>query len=302
MPDTANIYDSEDTDSAHLLKIKQRPEWLKPILDGERPATPEPAWVIPSSHIPNTENDWANALATTYQAPAKSSLLKKTGYMRMFMHWYCQQMGKIELTQADLEGQAYEVVKYFYPDIVHLQFQMEDKGTGQALSISKMKAARYLDFVLKLLVPEKMWINEVVRTHMLILSVVSIKAYSRYGYDYLKEITLRKADYQEYTIAKKDFKYLYPNDFEDLNLLLLQGNIKHLFGSDKCMLSTAVKLLTRNLVIRQRVEDFQLGIESYQKQLNLTKLGWDAKGFEYKHDYITIDSPRVIIFPVDNNG
>ncbi|GKD68695.1 hypothetical protein Tco_1322785, partial [Tanacetum coccineum] len=115
--------------------------------------------------------------------------------------------------------------------------------------------------------------RKVVRTYMRILSVVRIKAYSHYGYDYLKEITLRRVDYQEYTIAKKDFKNLYPNDFEDLNLLLLQGHLNHLPGSDKRMLSTAVNLWTRNLVIRQRVKDFQLGIKSYQKQLNLTKSG-----------------------------
>ncbi|GJV58671.1 reverse transcriptase domain-containing protein [Tanacetum coccineum] len=74
---------------------------------------------------------------------------------------------------------------------------------------------------------------------------------------------------------------LYPSDFEDLNLLLLQGHLDHLSGSDKWMLSTAVKLWILNLVIRQRVEDFQLGIESYQTQLNLTKLGWDATGYEF---------------------
>ncbi|GJU06970.1 hypothetical protein Tco_1123400 [Tanacetum coccineum] len=68
----------------------------------------------------------ANALATTYQAPAENSLLEKTRDMRTFMNWYCQKMGKTELTQADLEGQAYEVVKPFYLDVVHLQFQMEE--------------------------------------------------------------------------------------------------------------------------------------------------------------------------------
>ncbi|GJZ89884.1 zinc finger, CCHC-type, retrotransposon gag domain protein [Tanacetum coccineum] len=115
--DSDNISDSEDTDSAHLPKTKQRPEWLKPIPDDERPATPEPAWVIPTSHIPDAVNNWANALATTYQAPAENSLLEKTGDMRTFMNWYCQKMGKTELTQADLEGQAYEVVKPFYPDV-----------------------------------------------------------------------------------------------------------------------------------------------------------------------------------------
>nr|GFC39943.1 hypothetical protein [Tanacetum cinerariifolium] len=54
------------------------------------------------------------------------------------------------------------------------------------------------------------------------LSVIKLKAYSRYGYDYLSEIILRRADLQEYTIAEKDFKNLHPSDFEDLDLLLLQ--------------------------------------------------------------------------------
>ncbi|GJX27709.1 hypothetical protein Tco_0235788 [Tanacetum coccineum] len=47
---------------------------------------------------------------------------------------------------------------------------------------------------------------------------------------------------------------------------------------------------------RQRVEDFQLGIESYQTQLNLTKPRWDATGFEFKHDFTVIDSPRAVTF------
>nr|GEV48404.1 retrovirus-related Pol polyprotein from transposon TNT 1-94 [Tanacetum cinerariifolium] len=261
-------------------RTKQRPEWFKPIPNDDRPATPEPAWVILTSHIPDA-------------------------------------MGKTKLTKVNFEGKAYEVVKAFYPDTVHLQIQMEEchkmltdqvdwanpegdqvridvskpfKGTGQALLISKMKVARYLDFGLELLIPEHMWSNEVcnydinasygishwwfnnqkfyiyrhiagssrkiVRTHMRILSVVSITTFSHYGYDYLKEITLCRADYQEYTIAKKDFKSLYPSDFEDLNLLLLQGHLNHLSGSDKRMLSTTVKLCTRNLVIQHRVEDF----------------------------------------------
>ncbi|GKE32759.1 hypothetical protein Tco_1452081, partial [Tanacetum coccineum] len=68
----------------------------------------------------------ANALATTYQASTENSLLEKTRDMWMFMKWYCQKTGKTKLTQADLEGQAYEVVKAFYPGVVHLQFQMEE--------------------------------------------------------------------------------------------------------------------------------------------------------------------------------
>ncbi|GJY09364.1 hypothetical protein Tco_0377549 [Tanacetum coccineum] len=81
--------DHKDTGFAHLPHVKPRPEWLKPIPDDDIPATPEPAWVIPISHIPDAENNWANDLATTYQASAENSLLVKTGDMRTFMNWYC---------------------------------------------------------------------------------------------------------------------------------------------------------------------------------------------------------------------
>ncbi|GKC67021.1 monodehydroascorbate reductase [Tanacetum coccineum] len=385
------VSDDQDSGNDHTpATADSRKDWWKPLPEEERPATPEPAWTIPFSHKSDLENNWTSALATTYEPPAKNSLLAKIGDITTFLNSYCQRMNKTVLTQADFEGQAYEVVKSFYPDVIQLQFQMEEchkmlteqvdwanpegdqvrinvnrplplggppghvtiqtefffnkdleylrygsKGSCPALSISKIKAASYPDFGLELLVPEQMWIDDVciydvsakygishwwftrqkfyidrhdspscqkeVRTHMRILSVVRIKAYSGYGYDYLSEIVLRRADHQEHKIAEKDFKNLYPSDFEDLNLLLLQGHLDHLSGSDKRMLSTAVKLWTRNLVIRQRVEDFQLGIESYQTQLNLTKPGWDATGYEFKHDYTIIESPRAVIFPVNNN-
>ncbi|GKF02125.1 hypothetical protein Tco_0029048, partial [Tanacetum coccineum] len=149
--------------------------------------------------------------------------------------------------------------------------------------------------------------RRVVRTHMRILSVVRIEVFSLYGYDYMKKIILRRADFKEYTIAKRDFKYLYPIDFEDLKylypidfedlyLLNLQGHLNHLSPDDKKILTTTVNLWTRNLVIRQCVEDFQLGIKSYQTHLNLTKPRWDATGFDFKHNFIIIDSLRAVTF------
>nr|GEX85339.1 hypothetical protein [Tanacetum cinerariifolium] len=110
------------------------------------------------------------------------------------------------------------------------------------------------------------------------------------------KIVLRRADLNEYVIAERDFKYLYPSEFEDLYLLNLQGHLNHLPPKDKKILTTAVNIWTRQLVIRQHVEDFQLGIESYQTQQNLTKPHWDARGYKYKHDYIVIDSSRTAIF------
>ncbi|GJS17590.1 hypothetical protein Tco_0412062 [Tanacetum coccineum] len=194
-----------------------------------------------------------------------------------------------------------------------------DKGRRSALSISELKAAQYLDFGLEELV-SSLWIKSEreydisaaygishwwfkrkefyitrhsspsnrskVRSYMRILSVVSLKTYERYGYPFLKEIVLRRADYKEYKISEADFKNLHPNDFEDLYPLHLQGQLNHLSGDDKVHLFNAVNLWIRNIVIRKRVEDLQLEVKSYQTKLDLTQLDWDTSDFLFKEDFL----------------
>ncbi|GKE21192.1 hypothetical protein Tco_1432704 [Tanacetum coccineum] len=159
---------------------------------------------------------------------------------------------------------------FFNKDLEYLWYS--HKMGRPALSILKMKAAYYPNVGLEQMVLDQMWIEEeckydiaamAIRTYMRILSVIRIKVFSMYVYNYMKKIVLRRADLKEYVIAERDFKYLYPSDFEDMYLLNLQGHLNHLSPEDKKILTTAVNLWTRNLVIRQRVEDFQLGIESY---------------------------------------
>ncbi|GKC30367.1 hypothetical protein Tco_1037661 [Tanacetum coccineum] len=140
-----------------------------------------------------------------------------------------------------------------------------------------------------------------VRSHIKILSVVSLKTFSRYGYTFLKEIVLRRTDYKEYKISKADIKNLHPNDFEDLYLLHLQGNLNHLFGANKVHIFNAVNLWIMNIVIRKRVEDLQLRIKSYQTKLNLTQPSWDASDFLFKEDYTIVHKPRTVIYRDRNN-
>ncbi|GJZ58213.1 hypothetical protein Tco_0613707 [Tanacetum coccineum] len=331
----------------------------------EQAYSSEPAWTIPSSDVPVPTNNCASALKTTYVPPPENSLLAQTGDITTFMDWYCKRQGISELTPKDLEGPAYEIVKVFHPDVVHLQFQMEEchklltdkvddailkynvsnplplggepgyltiqsdfffnkdleylrygrKIGRPALSISKMKAAFYPDVGLEQLVPDQFWIEEeckydiaamygishwwfqrqrfyidrfssegdrrAVRTHMRILSVVRIEVFSMYGYNYMKKIILRRADLKEYVIAERDFKYMYPSDFEDLYLLNLQGHLNHLSPDDKQVLTTAVNLWTRNLVIRQRVGILAGDERLPGRSLNLTN-SMGCHGFEFK--------------------
>ncbi|GJT53650.1 hypothetical protein Tco_0988704 [Tanacetum coccineum] len=131
---------------------------------------------------------------------------------------------------------------------------------------------------------------------MRILSVISVKVFEKYGYNYLREIILRRADYQEYKISEKDFKNLHPNDCEDLFLLNIQEKFNHLPKTDKTNLHTAVNMWIRNLVIRNRVGDLQLGIESYQTKINLERPNWDAADYYFKEDYTIVPKPRAVVY------
>ncbi|GKC63650.1 hypothetical protein Tco_1096248, partial [Tanacetum coccineum] len=266
----------EDIGHDHIPTVNLRQNWWKPLTE-DRPATPEPAWSIPSSDLPIPVNNWASTLASTYAPPPENSLLMQNGDISIFMDWFCKKQRITELKQQDLEGPAYEIsiIRYnvskslplggppsqvtiqsdffFNKDLEYLRYSR--KNGRPALSISKMKEAYYPDVGLEQMVPDQMWIEEecmydiaamygishwwfqrqrfyidrhtsegdrrAVRTHTRILSVVRIEVFSLYGYDYINKIVLRRADLKEYTIAERDFKYLYPSDIEDLYLLNL---------------------------------------------------------------------------------
>ncbi|GJZ60597.1 hypothetical protein Tco_0616413 [Tanacetum coccineum] len=260
-----------------------------------------------------------------------NSRTKLTRDMGSFITWFCKRIGKKKLSKSDLEGPAFKVTIqpqfFFNKDLEYLV--SSDKGRKSTLSISKLKAAQYLDFRLEELL-SSLWIESeheydindmyvishwwfkrkelyITRysapynhskfiSHMWILSVVSLKTLKRYGYAYLKKIVLRRDDYKEYKISIADFKNLHLNDFEDLYLLHLQGQLNHLSGDDKVHLFNVVNLWIRNIVIKKRVEDLQLRVESYQTKLNLTQPDWDASDFLFKEDYTIVNKPRAVIY------
>ncbi|GJT78531.1 hypothetical protein Tco_1045256 [Tanacetum coccineum] len=163
-----------------------------------------------------------------------------------------------------------------------------------------MKAAYYPDVGLEQMVPDQMWIEEECMYDISATYGISHWWFKRQKFyiDRHSAETNRRATVRTHMriLSVVGIEDLYPSDFEDLYLLNLQGHLNHLPPRDKKILSTAVNLWIRNLVIRQRVEDFQLGIKSYQTQLNLTKPRWEATGLEFMHDYKILDSPRAVLF------
>ncbi|GJV51468.1 hypothetical protein Tco_1447209, partial [Tanacetum coccineum] len=145
---------------------------------------------IDNAHIPK-----ANAYATTYQVLAKNKLQRKTYDIGSFIQWFCRRTGKKKLCKADLEGPAFNHVKAFHKNIDLEYLLTGDKERKTALSISKLKVARYLDFGLEVLVPS-LWVE------------------SERDYDI-------SAAYEDYTIVPKPRAVIYRDRNDQRKLMRL---------------------------------------------------------------------------------
>ncbi|GJS80794.1 hypothetical protein Tco_0730675 [Tanacetum coccineum] len=144
---------------------------------------------------------------------------------------------------------------FFNNDLEYLRRGSNDKK--YTASTTKSKAARYKLKGIEDMVPN-------------LRSPVKVKVNKWYGYGYLEEIVVKRADQKLYTFKEGDFKRLRLNDIEDMLLLIVQK--------------------------KARVEDLQLGVESYQKKLNLTKPRTRDVDMFRRPAYTTLSNPQGVIY------
>nr|GEU48501.1 integrase, catalytic region, zinc finger, CCHC-type, peptidase aspartic, catalytic [Tanacetum cinerariifolium] len=104
-----------------------------------------------------------------------------------------------------------------------------------------------------------------------IIVVTELKIVEWHSYKHLDWITVRRDDDKLYKFKEGDFKRLRIQDIEDMLLFLVQGKLTNLTVEERFAFNVSLRMFTRSIVIQRRVEDLQLGFESYQKKLNLTK-------------------------------
>ncbi|GKB46371.1 hypothetical protein Tco_0897124, partial [Tanacetum coccineum] len=88
-----------------------------------------------------------------------------------------------------------------------------------------------------------------------------------------------------------DFVDLHLNDIEDMLLLAVQHKLFHLTDNDIVDFIVALCMFTRIIVIKKRVEILQLGVESYQKKLNITPPQQTFPEIEFKELYTPSHKP-----------
>ncbi|GJU71013.1 hypothetical protein Tco_1262418 [Tanacetum coccineum] len=110
---------------------------------------------------------------------------------------------------------------------------------------------------------------------MKILSIIRLTINKQFRHCYMKEIVVRRVDQKEYVFKEADFPKLILNDIEDMYLII---------------------------VLKKRVADVQIGVESYQTKLNITRKQVICDNLDIKEPYTILHDPRSVVYLNKNNS
>nr|GEY48670.1 hypothetical protein [Tanacetum cinerariifolium] len=162
-------------------------------------------------------------------------------------------------------------------------------------SITKTKAADYGDIKwIKDLVPRYMWIQEPINYDKHALWGVSHWGRKRqqfYGFAVNRESALDVYSKRR-IIDVNDLKIVEWHNYKHLDWILLSN----LTVEERFAFNVSLRMFTRSIVIQGRVEDLQLGVESYQKRLNLTKTDTYRSDLKRQEAYTAHSNPRGFIY------
>ncbi|GJT93894.1 hypothetical protein Tco_1082739 [Tanacetum coccineum] len=117
-----------------------------------------------------------------------------------------------------------------------------------------------------------------------------------HNYKHLEWITVRRDDDKLYTFKEGDYNRLRLQDIEDMLLLLVQGKLTNINIEECLALGVSLRMFTRSIVLRRRMEDLQLGVESNQKKLNLTRPDTYRSDLKQKSSYTAYSNPKGFIY------
>nr|GFA35883.1 hypothetical protein [Tanacetum cinerariifolium] len=129
-----------------------------------------------------------------------------------------------------------------------------------------------------------------------IIAVTELKIVKWHSYKHLDWITVRRDDDKLYKSKEGDYKRLHIQDIKDMLLLLVQEKLTNLTVEEHFAFNVSLRMFTKSIAIQRRVKDLQLGVESYQKRLNLMKPDSYRSDLKRKEAYTTYSNPWGFIY------
>ncbi|GKD09902.1 hypothetical protein Tco_1189587 [Tanacetum coccineum] len=226
-----------------------------------------PDWFQKPAKPSTPDRDSSKTLPTAYGPvqPWLSTLAQKedthelfNGLMDTPLDFSAFVMNRLKVNTLTLEllaGLTFELMKGSCKSLVELEYFFEEvyKATTDQLDWNNPKECR-----VKCLESARD-----VYSKRKIIAVTKLQIVEWHNYKHLDWITVRKDDDKLYTFKEGDFNRLCIQDIEDISI-----------------------------VIQRRMKDLQLGVESYQKKLNLTKPDTYRSYLKRKEAYTAYSNPR----------
>ncbi|GJX37359.1 hypothetical protein Tco_0250662 [Tanacetum coccineum] len=272
-----------------------------------RPPTPDPEWNKQQVILDQPEQPWFNQMVSDSKDP-----LTFNGLMATPIDFYKYMLNGLKidnLTQDILLGPAFNLLKGTCSSSIELEYNFQEcfNALIDKLDWNNPEGDRYPFNLSK---PLPLYSPQVIKPLLLITSSTMIWEYFEYfdpksyhqAYAYDKDALLGISTAHEDvncfigSDSEGNFVDLHLNDIEDMLLLVVQQQSYYSRRSDiVALLWFWYSFTTKHNLKQTFVEDLQLGVESYQKKLNITKPQKTFPGIEFKEPYTPLyDPPRIV--------
>ncbi|GKA26332.1 hypothetical protein Tco_0712441 [Tanacetum coccineum] len=271
-------------------KVASKRDWFTKSIQPQEPTDPD--WNVGKTLQQGQNQSWLLTLASSTEKPSKTfDELMSTPID--FSAFIMNGLKINNLTQETLLGPAFRLFKGTRSNYAELEYDFKEcyKALLENL-IGKIQKA------VKDMVPNIWVLVKVAYDKHALWGISHWREQRKTCYRYPKEIVIRRADNDLYRFKEGDFPRLRINDIEDMLLLFIQNWLTNLSGNDVFDFEIALRMFTRSLVIQKRVKDLQLGVESYQKKINVTKPETTKSRIRKRDLYTPYQDPQGFIYNI----
>ncbi|GJR32902.1 hypothetical protein Tco_1109134 [Tanacetum coccineum] len=262
--------DMDNTDDQQNVEAASKYDGFK---KPKRPSTPDSDWNVVKSFDFRPPQTWISKIAQAEKPPISFDKLMRTCRSRVKLEYNIEECYKAVTDRLDWnnpEGKKYpfdlskplslimDRGRQVVPVDYFINNDLEYLRGGSSSRKYTTSTTKTKD--------AKVSKHDVYSTKR-IIAVTKVKVMKWYDYGYLEEIEVRREDQQLYKFKEGDFPRLHLHDIEDIRIVILK-----------------------------RVEDLQLGVESYQKKLNITKPETFRSDISNRIPYTAYNNPQGIIY------
>nr|GFB14522.1 hypothetical protein [Tanacetum cinerariifolium] len=291
-------------DDQPIVQTSYHPEWFS---QPSRPPTPDRNW---NKSVPAAQGEaqsWISTLAK--QIDARSSFNELLDTPIDFFNFIMNRLGVDTLTPELLAGPTYELMRghplplipdnrgrsvipfdhFINKDLEYLRGGASSRKYTTSVTKTKATDYRHIKWI-EDLVPRAMWIQEPISYDKHAFWGVSHWGRKRqqfYGFTVNQESALDVYSKRR-IIAVTELKIMEWHNYKHLDWI----SLSNLTVKERFAFNVSLRMFTRSIVIQRRVEDLQLGVESYQKRLNLTKPDTYRFDLKRREAYTAYSNPR----------